>query len=70
MQRCFPANAPAAEPRFTLVFRVRADGGIEDLMRRPENDDSACVVDGIKSVRLPNPPRPDWWILLEMKVTP
>jgi hypothetical protein len=69
MQRCFPADSSTTEPQFTLVFRVRRDGGIGDLMGRPESNALACVVDGIASVRLPTPPRPDWWILLEMKVT-
>ena len=70
MQRCFPDAASTPPNGFAIVFSVRGDGTPAQLMARPETPATKCVADGIATVQLPTPPRPDWWVVIEMKNTP
>jgi hypothetical protein len=70
MQRCFPSAQSALVTDFAIVFAVRGDGTPAQRMARPETPATKCVLDGIAGVRLPTPPRPDWWVVIEMKTTP
>jgi hypothetical protein len=70
MQECFPASVPAAGTNFTVVFAVRENGTPAQLMVRPESTSAACVLRGIETAQLPAPPRPDWWVFLNMAITP
>jgi hypothetical protein len=69
MQECFPASVPAAGTHFTIVFAVREDGRLAQLMVRPESKSAACVLEEIETAQLPAPPRPDWWVFLNMEIT-
>ncbi len=69
MQQCFPASVDAEGTTFTIVFVVRGNGALAQLMVRPESNGATCVLKGIESVHVPPPPRPNWWAFLEMKVT-
>ena len=70
MQECFPASVPAAGTHFTVVFGVRENGTPAQLMMRPESTSAACVLKEIETAQLPAPPRPDWWVFLNMEITP
>ena len=70
MRECFPASVPAAGTSFTVVFSVRENGRPARLMVRPESTSAACVLEEIETAQLPAPPRPDWWVFLNMEITP
>ena len=68
MQGCFPESQRESVDRFTILFAVQGDGSLANLMARPEVAETACVIRGIRGVRVPAPPRPDWWEFIHMIV--
>lgn len=70
MRKCFPESVDAAGIQFTIVFSVRGNGTLEQLMVRPESTNTACVLRRMELAQVPAPPRPDWWAFLDLKVTP
>ena len=70
MRKCFPASVPAIGTTLTVVFAVRENGTPAQLMVRPESPSAACVLEEIETAQLPAPPHPDWWVFLNMEITP
>lgn len=70
MRECFPESVNAAGTRFTIVFAVRGNGTLSELMVRPESPSAECVLEKLELAQVPAPPRPDWWAFLNLTVTP
>jgi hypothetical protein len=69
MKECFP-KADATDAAFSLVFAVHESGKLSEFMVRPESPGAACLIKGIERVKVAAPPRKDWWVVLDVKVTP
>src|SRR5262245_6948264 len=69
-QRCFSEKRGQTIDGLTILFAIQGDGRLADLMVRPDIAETACVINGIRDVRVPTPPRPNWWEFLKITVTP
>lgn len=67
MKGCIADLASAQHKDFSIVFSVTGDGTPANVMARPESPATKCVADGLSALKLPTPPRPDWWVVVEMK---
>jgi hypothetical protein len=67
MKGCLANFEQAPQPDFSIILMVRADGTAANLMAKPESPTTRCIVEGLESLALPTPPRPDWWVVIEMK---
>lgn len=67
LRSCITSPEMAPTSNFTIVFAVGEDGTPSQLMVRPESPTMTCVLDGIATAKFPTPPRPDWWVAIEMK---
>jgi hypothetical protein len=67
MKGCVADLASAPKTDFSIVLSVGADGTPSNLMARPDSPATKCVIDGVAKLKLPPPPRPDWWVVIEMK---
>ena len=72
MQRCFPVpkGANPAAAHFTIVFAVHGDGAIGRALARPRSAGTDCVLASIAGVHVAAPPRPGWWMFVDMDVAP
>jgi hypothetical protein len=70
MQQCFPASEPAAGTKFTIVVAILETGDLARSMVQPESAATACVVHTIDTVRVASPPRPNWWVVIGIKIMP
>jgi hypothetical protein len=70
MQHCFSPSNPAAGTQFSVVMAVQENGAITRPMVQPESLSTLCVVHQIESVRVASPPSPNWWIVIDMTITP
>ena len=70
MRECFPMTQDDVGTKFTLVLAIQADGTIGAQHARPNTVAVACVAQRIKDTRVATPPRPDWWVFLDLSITP
>ena len=53
---------------FTLVARLAGDGAVQEVHVEPGTKVSLCFSGAVAKDRFPKPPRPDYWVYLEMTI--
>jgi hypothetical protein len=58
------------KPPYTInmVFVIAADGTTQRIISAPDQPVSACVAKKLTGVKLPAPPKPDWMVVLNIKI--
>ena len=72
MRNCVPpgSNDPANLGAFVLVGRMSRDGRLTDVEVQPETKISRCFAAQLYQAHFPSPPKSDYPVHIEMKVTP
>jgi hypothetical protein len=52
---------------FDGLVRVGADGKAEEVLFGPETELARCVAPEFRDADYPRPPRPSWWVKIEIR---
>lgn len=66
--RCKAAAAGEAKS-FRILLRIGADGTAKEILLDPETKFGACVRDALVHGKFLPPPRPDYWVGVDMKLS-
>ena len=53
-----------------LLVLVSASGETGDVRARPENETGGCLVEALRDLAYPSPPRADFWVRFETSARP
>jgi hypothetical protein len=67
MAECFPKGVTPPKDGFNLVLAVTGDGKLSQQMVRPEGGGAQCLLKQVADARVALPPKPDWWMVVEMR---
>ena len=69
MAKCFTRTPDPDLTRFDMLVRLDATGKAGEVLMRPETNVALCFKPRIGEAVFPAPPRPDYWVHVEMEVT-
>lgn len=65
---CMKQVPDFALPSISLLLEVTKNGVIHDVMFAPDTTPSACFRPQLEQAVLPTPPKPDYWVIVQMTV--
>ena len=54
---------------FTLVAKLSGEGAVEEILVKPGTKVSFCLSGAVAKDRFPKPPKPDYWVFLNMTIS-
>lgn len=70
MMRCTKSAKPKDPLKFDLLVRVSGEGKAEEVLVKPETTVARCLAEGVRKGALIRPPRPSYWVRVEMSIRP
>jgi hypothetical protein len=68
LQRCARDESREELVSFDALVRVSEDGKAEETLFRPETAVARCVAPDFRDATYPHPPRPSWWVKVEVRL--
>ena len=69
MAKCFTRTPNPDLAKFDMLVQVDASGKASEVLLRPETNVALCFRPRIGEAAFPEPPRPAYWVHVEMDVT-
>jgi len=69
MAKCFTRTPKPDTSKFDMLIQVDARGKAGEVLLRPETNVALCFRPRIGEAAFPEPPRPAYWVHVEMDVT-
>lgn len=69
LNRCVPDDPDGELTAFTVYLRLSKTGEIREIVADIDDQLGRCMTTGAREVRLPAPPREDFWIQLNLAAT-
>ena len=70
MVRCTKGAKPDDLRKFDLLVRVSGEGKAEEVLVSPQTSVARCVAEEIRKGASVQPPRPSYWVRVEMTISP
>jgi hypothetical protein len=68
VERCLRDSEKSAQSDFEAFVRVAGDGAAEEVLFGAETPVARCVEPDFREATYPRPPRPSWWIAVEVRL--